>query len=130
MTMVASHEVTFALASTKTTMETYQCWKDSSLSNYADAGLKGLKCHVFVAIYTKDKFLKLEYRMYKMKVPGTALVPATQDLKAHKDGTFLFHTGTDTTNLGFKNTKVFENIYAATKGEAEVKNNTTPLTLA
>lgn len=112
--MVASVESTYADKTTKTSTEVYQCWKDGGLTNFADAGLKGMKCHVFAAVYTDTNKAVLDYRMYSMKVPGTALIPATQDLKSDKAGSYLFYTDTDNnTKKGFKNDKVFTNIYAA-----------------
>ena len=63
-----------------------------------------------------------------MKVPGTPLT-ASGDLAGKADGTYLFQDGTDTSKKGFLNTNVFEEIYKAAKAEAEIKNNTTPLTL-
>ena len=126
MVMVAAHEGSYDLASTKTMIEIYQCWKDSSLSNYTDDGLKGLKCHVFGTKYGANKKMSLFYRMYSMKTPGTDLAPSGTNLKTKSDGSYLFYEGTDnSTKLGFKNDKIFTPIYAATKAEAEIKNTDT-----
>ena len=47
MVMVAAHEGNYDTLANKTAIEIYQCWKNSGLSKYADAGLTGLYCHVF-----------------------------------------------------------------------------------
>ena len=131
MTVVAAHTSDYVTTANKTAIEVYQCWKDSSLSKYDTAGLTGMKCHVFQALIgANTKEVGLMYRMYDMKVPGTALNP-TNDLPSHKDGTFLFYkdTGTGGSKNGFKNTATFTEVYAATKTAAVVANNASGLAL-
>lgn len=129
--MVAAHEGGYGTTANKTAIEIYQCWKDAGLASFATAGLTGLRCHFFGTLISNSTAnqMALTYRMYAMKVPGTALKPGNTELKSNTGGTFLFYEGTDGTNKGFKDTTLFTELYAATKGNSAVANTAGPVVL-
>lgn len=108
------------------------CWKENATEN--TAALTSMKCAVLsVKADTANDQAILSYAIYSMKVPGTALVPATDWKVNTTDGSVLFYEGTNNAGAstrGFKTTDLWNQDYAATKATAALATGSLALTKA
>jgi len=84
-----------------------------------------------VKVDTADNQAIITYGLYSMKVPGTALVPATDWKVNTTNGSVLFYEGTGNTNAddrGFKTTTLWNNDYLAEKTTAALPVGAATLT--